>query len=350
VVEHAARLAEHQGRLATRFNPIAELVVEADHWARRTGAPLVEAAHVDQALAAQEQRLSLVEEEVQRLIREGTVAIETRGTAVGQVNGLSIVDLGDYAFGHPARITARTGMGAEGVVNVEREVKLSGPSHSKGVLALTGYLLGTYAQDRPLALSARLSFEQVHSEVDGDSASSAELYVLLSSLAGAPITQAIAVTGAVNQRGEVQAVGGVTRKIEGYFATCAAQGLTGEQGVLIPAANVEHLMLKPEVLEAVAAGRFHVWAVRTVDEGIALLTGIPAGERQADGSYPEGTIHARVQQRLTALAIRLVEFSGQRQLASAPALASANGAGGRTNAAVYAPFTGGNPPADPRGA
>jgi predicted ATP-dependent protease len=230
---------------------------------------------------------------------------------IGQVNGLSIIDLGDYAFAHPSRITARTGMGAAGIVNVEREVKLSRPAHSKGVLVLSGYLLGKYAEDQPLAVSAHLAFEQVYSEVDGDSASSAELYALLSSLAGVPVKQAIAVTGSVNQNGEIQAVGGVTRKIEGFFAVCAAQGLTGEQGVIIPAANVPHLMLEQDVLDAVASGMFHVWAVRTIDEGIELLTDVPAGHRMADGSYPEGSIHARVLQRLSILASRLREFGDQ---------------------------------------
>jgi predicted ATP-dependent protease len=231
---------------------------------------------------------------------------------VGQVNGLSVIDLGDYAFAHPSRITARTGLGAEGVVNVEREVKLSGPTHSKGVLALTGYLLGTYARDHPLSLSARLSFEQVYGEVDGDSASSAELYALLSSLADLPIKQGIAVTGSVNQRGEVQAVGAVTHKIEGFFAVCRDQGLTGDQGVVIPAANARHLMLGEDVLDAVRSGAFHVWAVRTVDEGIALLTGTAAGERQADGTFPDGTVHGRVQRRLAAMAARLAEFGTDR--------------------------------------
>jgi predicted ATP-dependent protease len=317
VIEHGARLVEHQERLATCFDAVAELVVEADHWARRAGAGRVLAGHVEQATAAAERRANLLEEEARRAVREGTVAIETRGAAVGQVNGLSVIDLGDYAFAHPTRITARSGLGAEGVVDIEREAKLSGPAHSKGVLILGGYLLGAYAADRPLAVSARLAFEQVYSEVDGDSASSAELYALLSSLAGLPLAQGIAVTGSVNQRGEIQAVGGVTAKAEGFYAACQDQGLTGDQGVVIPAANARHLMLKPEVVEAVAQGRFHVWAVRTVDEGLELLTGVPAGERRADGSYPEGTVHGLVQQRLAAMAARLAEFGGARPAADA---------------------------------
>jgi len=326
VIEHGARLAEHQARLATRFNAVAEVVTEADHWARQAGAAQVHAEHVEQALAAQEHRANLVEEEVQRLIDEGTLAIDTRAAVVGQVNGLSVSDLGDYAFARPSRITATVGLGAEGVVDVQREAELSGPTHSKGVLILSGYLLGQYAQQHPLAISARLAFEQVYDEVDGDSASSAELYTLLSSLADVPLRQSVAVTGSVNQHGEVQAVGAITRKIEGYFAVCKARGLTGEEGVLIPRANVRHLMLKPEVVDAVAQGRFHIWAVQTIDEGLAVLTGLPAGERQPDGSYPADTVHGRVQRRLAALAARLAEYGGPPR-APAARRAGRNGAG-----------------------
>jgi predicted ATP-dependent protease len=323
VIEHGARLAEHQARLATRFEAIDDLLVESDHMARGAGAELVQAPHVDAALAAREHRLNLLEEEVQREIEDGTIAIDTHTEVVGQVNGLSVLDLGDYAFGRPSRITARVGLGEEGVVDVEREVKLSGPTHSKGVLILTGYLLEQYARETPLAVSARLTFEQVYGEVDGDSASSTELYALLSALAEAPIRQGIAVTGSVNQRGEIQAVGGVVTKIEGFFAVCKSQGLNGQQGVIIPATNVQHLMLKQEVVDAVAAGRFHVWAVRTVDEGIELLTGLQAGERLTDGNFREGTVHARVQRRLGSLAERLVEF--RRQTARKPLTVSRNG-------------------------
>ena len=311
VIEQAARLAEDQELLSTSFDALVEVLVEADYWARDAGATTVGAAHVTRALAAQEHRAGLLEDEIQRLIRQSTIAIDTTSQVVGQVNGLTIVDVGDYAFAHPARITARTGLGVDGVVNVEREVKLSGPTHAKGVMALTGYLLGQYAQDHPLSLSARLSFEQVYSEVDGDSASSAELYALLSSLAEVPIKQGIAVTGSVNQRGEVQAVGGVTRKVEGYFAVCAARGLTGEQGVIIPEANVRHLMLKPAVLDAVAAGTFHIWAVQSVDEGIALLTGVAAGQRRRDGTFPADTMHGRVQRRLSTMATCLAKLNGR---------------------------------------
>ena len=327
VIEEAARLAEHQERLTTRFSAVADLVQEAAQWARRAGAAQVAAEHVDRALAQQERRTNLLEEEVQRLIDEGTIAIDTRAAVVGQVNGLSVLDLGDYAFARPSRITASVGLGADGVINIEREAKLSGPTHSKGVLILSGYLLGKYLQEQPLAISARLTFEQVYDEVEGDSASSAELYALLSSLAELPLKQGIAVTGSVNQRGEIQAVGAVTRKIEGYYAVCKARGLTGEEGVLIPAANVRHLMLKQEVAVAVARGEFQVWAVRTVDEGLALLTGVAAGERQPDGTYPPESVHGRVERRLGRLATRLAAYGGRALLAGAPPATLANGAG-----------------------
>jgi predicted ATP-dependent protease len=302
VIEHGARLAEHQERLATRFESIGDLLVEADQVARRESATQVRAPHVETALSNQERRLNLLEEEVQREIDEQTLAIDTHAQVVGQVNGLSVMEQGDYAFARPSRITAMVGLGDEGVVDIEREVKLSGPSHSKGVMVLTGYLLDQYAHDAPLALSARLTFEQVYGPVDGDSASSSELYALLSALANVPIQQGIAVTGSVNQRGEVQAIGGVNLKIEGFFVVCKAQGLNGRQGVIIPASNARHMMLKPEVVDAVKTGLFHVWAVHSVDEGIALLTGVPAA-----------TVHGLVQRRLGDLASRLMQFRGRRE-------------------------------------
>jgi predicted ATP-dependent protease len=315
VIEQGARLAEHQDRLAARFGVIADLVTEAAHQARVADATQVLPEHVTRALAQQERRLNLVESELQRMIDERTVAIVTTGEAIGQVNGLSVIGMVDYVFGRPSRITARVGVGADGVVDIEREVQLSGPTHSKGVMILSGFLLGTYARRHPLTLSARLTFEQTYSEVDGDSASSAELYALLSALAGLPIKQAIAVTGSVDQNGEIQAVGGITAKIEGFFAVCEARGLTGEQGVIIPRANVPYLMLKPEVVRAVDAGLFHVWAIQTVDEGIELLTGVPSGTRRRGGDYEAGSVHARVQQRLDTYATRLARF-GQRPAVS----------------------------------
>jgi lon-related putative ATP-dependent protease len=325
VVEHGARLAEHQERLVTRFETIDDLLVEADHLARAAGVEHVGADHVEAAQAAQERRLNLYEEQLQREIEEGTIAIETHADVIAQVNALSVLEFGDYAFARPSRITARVGPGEEGVVDIEREVKLSGPTHSKGVLILSGYLLEQYARTIPLALSARLTFEQTYGEVDGDSASSAELYALLSALANIPIHQGIAVTGSVNQRGEIHAVGGVTTKIEGFFAVCKAQGLDGRQGVVIPASNARHLMLKQEVVDAVSAGKFHVWTVTTIDEGIELLTGVPAGERRPDGAFSAGSIHARVQQRLHELGARLVEFRRHTQNSTSTSKPNRNG-------------------------
>lgn len=311
VIEHGARLDEHQQRLSTRFNAVCNLIVEAHHWAKEAGSDLVRAEHVSRALTEQDGRAGLIEDEVQRLIDEGTINIDTSSEVVGQVNGLSILDLGDFSFGRPSRITARTGLGSEGVVNIEREVKLSGPTHNKGVLILSGYLLGAYAQQRPLAVSARLTFEQVYDEVEGDSASGAELCALISSLADVPIRQNIAMTGSVNQRGEIQAVGGVTRKVEGFFAVCRARGFTGQQGVIIPESNVRHLMLEPEVVEAAERGEFHVWAVRTIDEALEVLTGVAAGARSAEGSYPDESIHGRAANRIAEFARRLAELTGR---------------------------------------
>jgi len=309
IVEAGARAAEHQGRLSTRFDEIEEIVVEADHWARAAASGLVRAEHVGRAIDERERRASLVEDEIQRLIDEGTLAIDTRAKIVGQVNGLAVLDFGDHAFARPSRITARTGMGGEGVVDIEREAKLSGPTHSKGVLILSGYLIGQYARERPLVLSARLTFEQTYGGVEGDSASAAELFAILSSLTDLAIDQGIAVTGSLDQLGLVQAIGAVTEKIEGHYKVCLSQGLTGTQGVIIPRANVRHLMLRREVVDAVAAGRFHVWAIGTVDEGIALLTGVPAGTRGPDGTFPQETVHGRVEARLASFAKRLAEYA-----------------------------------------
>ena len=309
IVEEGARLAGHRQRLGARFSRIEEIVVESAELARRAEAAVVGANEVVRAIAARRHRGDLLEEELQRMIDEGTIAIDVRSEVVGQVNGLSIIDLGDHVFARPSRITARTGPGFEGVVDIEREVELSAPTHSKGVLILAGYLLGTYGQRHPLALSARLTFEQSYGGVEGDSASCAELYAVLSALAGAPVRQGIAVTGSVDQRGDVQAVGGVNEKIEGHFAVCAAQGLTGGQGVVIPKANVRHLMLDDGVVDAVAAGRFRIWAIDHVDEGIEVLTGVRAGTARPDGTFADDTIHGRVQAKLGEYAQRLAEHA-----------------------------------------
>jgi lon-related putative ATP-dependent protease len=308
-IEYGARLCEDQQKLSARLIDISDVVSEASFWAERFGHEIVDAEDVRLAIRQREYRSNLLEERLRELVDRGTLAIETDGERVGQVNGLSIIDLGDYAFAIPARVTATTSVGRAGVASIEREIKLSGPIHSKGVLTLAGYLSSAYAHDVPLALSATLTFEQSYDEVEGDSASSTELYALLSALADAPVDQGIAVTGSVDQHGAVQAVGGVTRKIEGFYAACKTRGLTGRQGVIVPAANVDNLMLDEEVVDAAAAGTFHIWAVATVDEGIALLTGLPAGERGADGEYPEESIHGRVRERLRRNLDRLQELT-----------------------------------------
>jgi lon-related putative ATP-dependent protease len=309
LIEHGARLRENQRKLSARLIEISDLVSEASFWAEKQGHPLVQAEDVDLAIDKKEYRSNLLEERVRELIRDGTIVIATDGERVGQVNGISILDQGDYAFGRPSRVSARISLGRGGIESIEREIELSGPIHSKGFMILSGYLAATYAQDWPLAVSATLTFEQSYDEIEGDSASSTELYALLSALSGLPLAQGIAVTGSVDQNGQVQAVGGVTRKIEGFYATCKAQGLTGTQGVIIPAANVHNLMLDDEVVEAAREGRFHVWAVRTIDEGIELLTGRRAGRRRADGSYPPDSVHGLVQARLADYAERLRAFA-----------------------------------------
>jgi lon-related putative ATP-dependent protease len=316
LIEHGGRLCESRRHLSARLIDISDVVSEASYWAQRRGRRLVSADDVERAIRQREFRSNLLEERVRELIADGTITISTRGGRVGVVNGLSVLELGDHSFGRPTRVSARVAMGRGSLVSIEREVELSGPIHSKGVLTAAGYLSATYAQDAPLALSATLTFEQSYDEVEGDSASTAELLVLLSALADVPLDQGIAVTGSVDQHGSVQAVGGVNRKIEGFYATCKVRGLTGEQGVVIPHANVKSLMLDPEVVEAVRSGRFHVWAVRSVDEAIALTTGLPAGRRRRDGTFPGGTVHARVAERLAQYADRLAE-AGERTASGA---------------------------------
>jgi lon-related putative ATP-dependent protease len=317
ILEHSARLAEHQERLSTRFNDVADVVFEAASWARLAARQVVTAADVVTAIREKIYRNSRIEERLRELIQQGQLLVDVSGAKTGQVNGLSVLQTGDYAFGHPSRITARTFVGSRGVVNIERETEMSGRIHSKGVAILAAYLGGKYAQDRPLSLNASLTFEQTYSEVEGDSASSTELYALLSELAGVPIDQGIAVTGSVNQKGQVQPIGGVNEKIEGYFQVCKVVGLDGTQGVMIPAQNLRNLMLREEVIEAVRAGTFTLYAVRTVDEGLEVLTGVPAGEAAEDGTFPDGTVNHRVSARLGALAERLRKFTPAARVADA---------------------------------
>jgi predicted ATP-dependent protease len=311
VVRFGSRLVEDQRKLASTFSVIGDIVRESAYWSRKNRHDLVRAEDVRQALQAREYRANRIEERLHELIAEGTILIDTDGETVGQVNGIAIVGWGDYDFGKPTRITARTFVGQAGVVNIEREVKLAGRIHNKGVMILTGYLGGRYARERPLTLSASLGFEQSYEEIEGDSASSAELYALLSSIGNLPIRQSLAVTGSVNQHGEVQPVGGVSRKVEGFFQCCRLKGLTGRQGVIIPRRNAHNLVLTDDVVEAVRGGQFHIYAIDHIDEGLELLTGLPAGEHQPDGSYPEGTVSSAVAEGLNRLSDAWKEF-GER--------------------------------------
>lgn len=304
IVDYAVRLAEKKGKLTLRFSDLADLVRESSYWAARDGSSIVERRHIERALDEKIYRSNLIEDRIQELIVEGTLMVDVAGMVVGQVNGLSVYDLGDFSFGKPSRITARCYLGRSGVVDIEREAKLSGRIYNKGVLIMSGYLGGKYAQDRPLSLSASLAFEQSYGEVDGDSASAAELIAVLSAIADVPLKQGIAITGSINQKGELQPIGGVNEKIEGFFAVCKKMGLNGSQGVVIPRANVKNLMLKKEVVEAVKEGKFCVYAASTVEEAMEILTGLQAGKRQADGTYPEGSLNYLVERKLKEMALK----------------------------------------------
>ena len=302
VIDHSSRLAEHQEKLTTRFMEVVDILTEANHWARSAESGLVLDSHVDKAIEQRKYRSSLAEDRYRELIEDDVIHIATDGNAIGQINGLAVLTFGEALFGRPGRITARISLGQGQLVNVERETKLSGRIHDKGFMVLSGYLRGKYGHDKPLSLTASIGFEQSYSEVDGDSASSTELYALLSAISGIPIDQGIAVTGSVDQNGNVQAIGGATQKIEGFFEVCKAKGLANRQGVLVPRDNLKHLMLNDEVVAAVEEGRFHIYAVSTIDEGIEVLTGVPAGEPGEDGSYLDGTVHYLVERRLHELA------------------------------------------------
>ena len=305
VVEYAGELAGSQKKLSTRFASLSALIREASFWAREEGAQSVEARHVRLAIEKGKSRHALLAEKIRERIVRGKLIVDVSGAKVGQVNGLAVIDLGDYAFGKPSRITANVFAGKDGVVNIEREAKLSGKIHTKGVMILKGYLGERFAAQGPLSLSASITFEQSYSLVEGDSASAAELFALLSSLSGVPLKQGIAVTGAVDQKGHLQPIGGVNEKIEGHYLVCKEFGLNGEQGVIIPEGNVDDLMLPEEVVEAVRDGKFHIWAVKTVEEGIEILSGMPAGTPDEEGNYPEGTLFHLVQRRLSELREKL---------------------------------------------
>lgn len=311
VMEHALRLTSDQEKLSTHFGAIADVIRESHYWAQKDGKNQIGEKQVDKAIDQKIYRSNLMEQKVREMIVRDFILIDTEGKKTGQVNGLSVISLGDYSFGKPSRITANVAPGKEGIIDIEREVKLGGPIHSKGVMILNGYLLKKYAQIKPLTLSAHLVFEQSYGGVDGDSASSTELYALLSALSGLPINQQIAVTGSVNQNGEVQAIGGVNEKIEGFYQVCKAKGLTGNQGVIIPSSNQKNLMLRQEIVDSVKQGKFHIWAVKNIEEGIELLTGTKAGSPDKKGKYPENSINWNVQNRLESFIreIRMLSYA-----------------------------------------
>ncbi len=309
VVEYGSRLAENQRKLSTRFADVADLIREANYYANQDGSEYVNAGHIVKALEEKVYRSNLIQQKILEMMQRGLILIDTSGAKTGQVNGLSVISLGDFAFGRPSRVTASIGLGREGVIDIEREAKMGGPIHTKGVLILSGYLANKYAEDKPLSLSARLVFEQSYEGVEGDSASSTELYATLSALADLPVKQNIAVTGSVNQRGEVQAIGGVNEKIEGFYELCKAKGLKGDESVMIPRSNVQDLMLKEEVVKAVEERRFHLYPVSNVDEGIEILTGVKAGARRKDSGFEPNTVNCKVDQRLREMAKALAKFA-----------------------------------------
>ena len=309
LAEEAMRDAEDQSKLSTRFRVIADLLRESSYWAHKAGRRKVTAADVERAIAQRRRRFNLAEQKYRESIERDLVMVATEGSRVGQINGLAVFDLGDYSFGKPCRITASVGVGQNGVINIEREAGLSGEVHDKGVYILTGLLRARFGQRHPLPLEASVCFEQSYGEVDGDSASSTEVYAILSALAEVALDQGVAVTGSVNQWGDIQPIGGVNQKIEGFFDICSARGLTGDQGVIIPHGNLTNLMLGQQTLAAVRANKFHVWAIHTIDQGLEILTGLRAGKPAADGRYPRGTVNRLVADRLAEMARTLREYS-----------------------------------------
>ena len=298
VIEYASRLANGQDKLSTKFSELTQIVGEAATWAKLDKAKVITGEIIDKALKERDKRVQKYNEKYIEMINDHTLLIDTSGFQVGQINGLTVMSIGDYSFGLPAKITASTYVGKSGIINVEREVEMSGSSHSKGILILTGYLGEMFAQDMPLSLTASLCFEQLYNGVDGDSASSTELYAILSSLSGIPINQSIAVTGSVNQKGEIQPIGGVNEKIEGFFKICKMRGLDGSHGVMIPKLNEKNLNLSDEVVDAVKNRLFHIYTISTIEEGIELLTGVPAGRKDASGRFHAGTINYLAYEKL----------------------------------------------------
>jgi len=308
LLEHSSRLADDQNKLSTQFGLVADIVKEAHYYASQDNSKLIGANHIEKAIDAKVYRSNLIQEKIREYIQRNVIYISTEGAVVGQINGLSVLSVGDFSFGAPSRITVGVGLGKEGLIDVQREVNMSGPIHGKGVMIIAGYLASKFAHDKPLSVSARIVFEQNYEGVEGDSASSTELYATLSALADVPIKQNFAVTGSVNQNGEVQPIGGVNEKIEGYYEICKAKGLNGQHSVMIPESNVQNLMLKQEVVEAVKGGKFHIYSVKNIDQGIELLTGVPAGKRLPEGGYEENTIFGRVDKRLREMAETVKRF------------------------------------------
>lgn len=313
IVDYGSRISQNQEKLSTRFMEISDLISEANYWAGKNRHKHVRAKDVETAIKKKIYRSNMIEEKIRELVKDGVIMIDTDGERAGQVNGISVIPLGNYLFGRTSKITARVYMGRSGILDIEREVKLSGPIHSKGVLILNGYLNGRYGQDKPISMAASICFEQAYEEIEGDSASCAELYAIISGLSGIPLKQNIAVTGSVNQLGEVQPIGAINQKIEGFFDTCNVKKFTGNQGVMVPRRNIKHIMLRDDVVEAVKQGRFHVWAVSSIDEGIEVLTGVKAGKKKADGTYPAGTVNFIMEQKLNEMAQKFKEFASKEE-------------------------------------
>ncbi len=313
VVEYGRRLAGHREKLSVRLTAVADIIREASYIAGELKAKRVTRDHVQNAVIKKRKRVNLIEDKIQELYDQETLMVSTTGSVVGQINGLSVYDLGEHAFGRPSRITVSTALGKAGVISIEREAELSGPVHDKGVLVLGGFLRAMFAQDKPLSMSASISFEQSYGGIEGDSASSTEIYGILSSLTGLPIKQGIAVTGSVNQRGEIQPIGGANEKIEGFFDVCKSRGLTGDQGVIIPHQNTQDLLLRPDVLDAIKAGKFHVFPVKSISEGISILTGVPGGQRRDDGSFTRDSVFARADEKLRQMAMAIEHFGRDKK-------------------------------------
>ena len=313
IIEFGVRLAGQQKKISTRFNIIADVAREANYWASKGKLAVVTGKEIEKAIEERVYRVKLVEDKLQEMIVDGSIMIDTTGSVVGQVNGLSVYDVGEHAFGKPSRITAKTALGRAGIINIEREAELSGPTHNKGVAIISGYFRSRFAQKKPLVMDASITFEQSYGGVDGDSASSTEIYAILSSLSGVPLRQEIAVTGSVNQNGEIQPIGGVNLKIEGFYEVCKAGGLTGRQGVMIPEKNLSDLMLREDIIDVIRQKKFHVYAVQTVNEGIEILSGVKAGKQRPDGTFEPDTVNFLAAKKLLAYADDWREFEAARK-------------------------------------